>query len=299
MRRLLPLASLAAALLVSCGGDPAANPCATNPCLNGGTCSSSGGAAACACASGFSGTLCADVAVNLCSPNPCLNGGTCSVASGAAKCGCAAGFVGATCAQHAPAVTAVTPPASAAAGAAATLTATISDQDSLVTAVAWDFGDGGTKSDTAFTRSGSTITSAVQHTYAAGGSVTVTVTVTGGGATSTKSAALTVTGAAAPCTTTSWNVTQTGSEYDFSGVAGANPAITVCKGQKFTFHLQGVPAIHPFCIWNAADQSSAPGVTNNCATGTTDVVWDVPANLATGARYICDIHFFGNSFTIQ
>jgi hypothetical protein len=299
MRRLLPLASLAAALFVSCGGDPAANPCATNPCLNGGTCTNNAGVAACACASGFSGTLCADVVVNPCSPNPCLNGGTCSVVSANTKCGCAAGFAGATCAQHAAAVTTVTPPGTAASGTAATFTATVSDQDSLVTAVSWDFGDGGTKSDTAFTRSGATLTSTVQHTYTAGGSVTVGVSVTGGGVTSSKTASLTVTGAAATCTTTSWNVTAPGLEYDFSGVAGANPAITVCKGQKFTFHLQNVPSNHPFCIWNAGDQNSAPGVTNNCATGTADVVWDVPANLATGARYICDVHFFGNSFTIQ
>ncbi len=299
MRRLRPLASLAAALFVSCGGDPAANPCATNPCLNGGTCTSSAGAAACVCASGFSGTLCADVVVNLCTPNPCLNGGTCSVVGSNARCGCTAGFAGATCAQHAASVTTVTPPGTAASGSPASFTATISDQDSLVTAVAWDFGDGGTKSDTAFTRTGSTLTSSVQHTYAAGGSLTVSVSVAGGGVTSSKTAALTVTGAAANCTTTSWDVTQTNSEYDFSGVAGANPEITVCRGQRFTFRLQNVPAIHPFCIWNAADQNGAPGVTNNCATGTAHVVWDVPADLASAARYLCQIHGFGNSFTIQ
>ncbi len=58
-------------------------------------------------------------------------------------------------------------------------------------------------------------------------------------------------------------------------------------------------SFHPFCIWNAADHNDAPGVTNNCATGTTDVVWAVPANLTTGGQYMCSIHFFGNTFTVQ
>lgn len=35
-----------------------ADPCSPNPCLNGGTCSNSGGNASCACAAGYSGTTC-------------------------------------------------------------------------------------------------------------------------------------------------------------------------------------------------------------------------------------------------
>jgi hypothetical protein len=121
-----------------------------------------------------------------------------------------------------------------------------------------------------------------------GGPITITATI------STKSGTAQLT-----ATATSWTVTTPGFFYSFSGVSGQNPAITVCKGKTFTFHLSNVASNHPFCIWNTTDTNPAPGVTNNCMTGTTDVVWAVPANLTTGARYICDIHFFGNTFTVQ
>jgi uncharacterized repeat protein (TIGR01451 family) len=106
--------------------------------------------------------------------------------------------------------------------------------------------------------------------------------------------------AAAPtCSTTSWTVTAPGFEFDFSGVAGANPVITVCRGQTFTFHLSNVPSFHPFCIWNGNSNTDAPGVTNNCASGTTDITWAVPAVLPDGAQYKCSLHFFGNTFVVQ
>lgn len=104
--------------------------------------------------------------------------------------------------------------------------------------------------------------------------------------------------AAAPaCSKTSFAITAPGFQYAVDGV-GNNPPITVCRGQTFTFHLDGVSSGHPFCIWNANDTSAPPGVTNNCVSGTADVVWAVPSGFAGAARYICDIHFFGNAFTI-
>jgi PKD domain/EGF-like domain len=231
-----------------------------------------------------------------CSPSPCQNGATCSASGAAATCTCASGFTGATCAQHLPAVTALTLPSPAAQGAALSFSAQLSDPDGLVSQVAWTFGDGATASDTSFTRAGGVLTSMVSHTYAASGSFTVGVSA----GSASRSSALTVTASSsAGCSVTSWDVTAPGFFYAFSGVTGNNPALTVCKGQRFTFHLQNLPSIHPFCIWNGGDQNAPAGVTGNCQSGTTDLVWDVPADFSGTARYICDVHFFGNAFTVQ
>ncbi|XP_055997126.1 CRISP/Allergen/PR-1-like [Ostrea edulis] len=74
------------------------NPCSTNPCKNGGTCSSVSGNAVCKCTSGWSGNTCETKdAANPCSPNPCQNGGTCTNDSGSAKCQCSGGWSGNTC----------------------------------------------------------------------------------------------------------------------------------------------------------------------------------------------------------
>lgn len=391
------LATVALAHCLACGGGTTpADPCATKSCLNGGTCAVTGGAAACTCAAGFTGPTCAQrlpTATSLqppasvtagaaatlvarfedpdqlvaavawsfgdgsagtsdtafvragatltstvqhafaaagtftvsatvtaagqaatksasvtvlpatadpCSPNPCLNGGTCTAPSGSATCACAGGFTGATCAQHLPTAVALQPPASPTAGAPATFVAAIDDPDALVAAVAWTFGDGSDAVlDTAFARAGAAVTSTMQHTYAAAGTFGVGVAVAVSGQVSSKAANVTVAPGTAPtCSKTSFTITAPGFQYAVDGV-GNNPAITVCRGQTFTFHLDNVSSSHPFCIWNANDTNAPPGVTNNCVSGTADVVWAVPANFAGAARYICDIHFFGNAFTIQ
>jgi len=85
------------------------NPCNVNPCVNGGACVGTSGAAVCTCVGGFSGATCATCATgnvvvsgkcvpNPCNTNPCLNGGACVGTSGAAVCNCAPGYTGATCA---------------------------------------------------------------------------------------------------------------------------------------------------------------------------------------------------------
>jgi alpha-tubulin suppressor-like RCC1 family protein len=73
------------------------NPCAPNPCANGGTCTKAGNGYTCACALGWTGPDCEQVDAAACEPNPCLNGGTCSTATGAAACTCPAGFEGDLC----------------------------------------------------------------------------------------------------------------------------------------------------------------------------------------------------------
>jgi hypothetical protein len=72
-----------------CGG-------AGTPCQNGATCSSSGGAAFCACTAGWTGPTCSAVS-DYCASNPCQNGGTCTNGSGGYTCACAGGFRGASC----------------------------------------------------------------------------------------------------------------------------------------------------------------------------------------------------------
>ncbi len=37
----------------------------------------------------------------------------------------------------------------------------------------------------------------------------------------------------------------------------------------------------------------------NCNTGTVDVIWQVPSTLPDGARYICEVHYFGNGSVVR
>ena len=96
---------------------------------------------------------------------------------------------------------------------------------------------------------------------------------------------------------TSANVTSPGFYFSFDGGAAQNPTVTVCKGTTVTFHVS-TSSIHPFCIWNPGDNKSAPGVTNNCISSG-DVVWQIPADFSTGARYVCNVHFFEGKFAIK
>jgi hypothetical protein len=78
----------------------AADPCAPNPCSNGGSCANDGsGGFTCSCVAGYSGATCA-TNIDDCSPNPCQNGGSCTDGVNGFTCGCAAGYSGATCATN-------------------------------------------------------------------------------------------------------------------------------------------------------------------------------------------------------
>ncbi|XP_065061709.1 MAM and LDL-receptor class A domain-containing protein 2-like isoform X10 [Rhopilema esculentum] len=74
----------------------AVDPCASNPCQNGGSCSNSGGSYMCVCPSGFTGLNC-ETTVNACASNPCQNGGSCYSSGGSYMCVCPSGFTGLNC----------------------------------------------------------------------------------------------------------------------------------------------------------------------------------------------------------
>jgi len=183
------------------------------------------------------------------------------------------------------------------AGGPVTLQARLFDPGGVATSVAWSFGDGASATDASLRRSGTEANSIVEHTYAAPGSYELRAATT---AVTTNQASTTavVVAPLGSCAKTSWTVTTPGFQYAFDGVAG-NPGVLVCAGRTVTFHLDGVSGDHPFCIWNGHDEHDAPGVTNNCTVGTTDVVWNVPAVLPDGARYRCNTHFFGNAFVLE
>ncbi|CAF3317293.1 unnamed protein product [Rotaria socialis] len=91
-------------------GTPPSISCATNPCLNGGSCYATGNSALCLCKQGWSGQFCSVQNVitttiatttatsGTCSPNPCLNGGSCLRHGNSYICVCTLQYTGPTCA---------------------------------------------------------------------------------------------------------------------------------------------------------------------------------------------------------
>ncbi|CAH1798747.1 unnamed protein product [Owenia fusiformis] len=73
------------------------NDCASNPCLNSGTCTDGDNSYTCTCISGYEGLYC-DVDTDECSSNPCLNGGTCTDEVNGYTCTCVPGYEGVECA---------------------------------------------------------------------------------------------------------------------------------------------------------------------------------------------------------
>ncbi|XP_021018144.1 hepatocyte growth factor activator isoform X4 [Mus caroli] len=78
-------------------GPAVLDPCASGPCLNGGTCSSTHdhGSYHCSCPMAFTGKDCGTA----CLSSPCLNGGTCHliVGTGTSVCTCPLGYAGRFC----------------------------------------------------------------------------------------------------------------------------------------------------------------------------------------------------------
>ena len=81
-------------------GECNSSSCDVNPCMNGGTCVSSGNSFICDCPSTHSGPLCAND-VDHCGSNPCINGGTCVEHSNGTgfACQCMFGYGGEICNQ--------------------------------------------------------------------------------------------------------------------------------------------------------------------------------------------------------
>ncbi|CAF3682265.1 unnamed protein product [Adineta steineri] len=73
------------------------NPCAINPCLNGGQCLMNGQGFICNCPATFAGNRCEAPAATPCQPNPCLNGGLCSSQGISFICQCLPTFTGRCC----------------------------------------------------------------------------------------------------------------------------------------------------------------------------------------------------------
>ncbi|XP_058792294.1 protein jagged-1b isoform X1 [Phymastichus coffea] len=72
------------------------NPCASNPCLNGATCTEDGEVAVCNCTEGFAGQFCA-TDIDECASQPCLNGGVCVDGKNTFTCNCPSAWQGTTC----------------------------------------------------------------------------------------------------------------------------------------------------------------------------------------------------------
>ncbi|XP_052808439.1 fibropellin-1-like isoform X2 [Mya arenaria] len=70
------------------------NECASNPCINGGTCNDLVNEFTCTCATGFKGITCQ---TNDCNTLPCQNGGACTDRLATYTCACTAGFEGINC----------------------------------------------------------------------------------------------------------------------------------------------------------------------------------------------------------
>ena len=78
-------------LLFLCLGDP----CASQPCMNQGSCMRENGGFRCVCPPGYSGSRCE--IRDACQSNPCMNGGTCRTMNGGYQCICPSGFTGLRC----------------------------------------------------------------------------------------------------------------------------------------------------------------------------------------------------------
>ena len=71
--------------------------CATDPCMNSGTCTDLGTTFECACSADYTGERCESL-VDPCDSTPCLNGGTCTRESFSDfTCSCPNGFSADTC----------------------------------------------------------------------------------------------------------------------------------------------------------------------------------------------------------
>jgi VCBS repeat-containing protein len=104
-----------------------------------------------------------------------------------------------------------------------------------------------------------------------------------GGGTSTATVTITV----QPSNTIDFTVTSPGFFYQFTGVSGSNPVLTLTRGRTYRFRIN-TAAIHPFEILDAP----AGSVTNNNITNGI-LTFAVPAGSGS-YRYHCSFHEFGN-----
>lgn len=76
--------------------------------------------------------------------------------------------------------------------------------------------------------------------------------------------------------------------------ASDNPALTLERGRTYVFDLNNVAGVHPFNINTVNTTGSGSrynnGVSNNGATGNTDITFVVPANAPNLLHYNCGNH---------
>lgn len=84
------------------------------------------------------------------------------------------------------------------------------------------------------------------------------------------------------------------SAADWTVDGQADPTLQLVRGETYVFDLQNVGAQHPFFIKSVNSSGTgnafSDGVTNNGATGNTDVTFTVPMNAPSTLFYNCSTH---------
>lgn len=116
-------------------------------------------------------------------------------------------------------------------------------------------------------------------------------------------AAVAVLAAAAPHAQTSYTVTFEAAPFAYALDGTVRQALTLVRGQTYTFQLSSIPSNHPFYISTSASGRGAglysDGVTNGMSTGNATVTFTVPATAPNQLYYQCGVHEgMGASLTI-
>lgn len=100
--------------------------------------------------------------------------------------------------------------------------------------------------------------------------------------------------AAAPKGTTTTFAVNAGSFSAWTIDSNSNPPLTLERGRTYVFDLTGVNPVHPFNINTTNTTGSGArynvGVSNNGATGDTNITFVVPAAAPNSLHYNCGNH---------
>lgn len=79
--------------------------------------------------------------------------------------------------------------------------------------------------------------------------------------------------------------------YDFDGITGDNPTLTLCRGVTYTFDMRDVPSYHPMDLRNG-------GTVLATFEGGSVSTYLVPTSAPFPTVYLCNIHAFGGTVTV-